>query len=142
MRIDRIYVREDMFTGCSDWEIRIAPMPTNHEVVSAKISLPLAPTIGKGRWAIPTRLIRHKALRPAIQAAATSLQRDLEQMGQRTAQLNLQRLLRKFKDNVRQMARDHERKTQPMITRKIASLERVLRETRNDPNQAEDKNGL
>ena len=138
-RIDRIYVREDMFPECSGWEIDAPPVPTDHDIVSAKISMPTAPKIGRGRWAIPTRLVKQQAFKKMVQERAMRLQHELEQLTQHTAQRNPQKLLRDFKKDIRDLARDHERRAQPMIKNRIATLTKELRETQNNPDQSEEE---
>ena len=141
-RIDRIYVHESMFTECTNWELTHTPIPTDHDMVSAKISMSTAPVVGRGRWAVPPRLMKQQRLRTAIQEGAKSLQRKLENMGQRKPWRNPQTLLKDFKTEVRCMARDHERKNQPMIANKIASLTEQLRATLNNPDQPEEETRL
>ena len=62
-RIDRIYVHKDFFGDCRHWEITQPPVPTDHDMVSAEIAMPTTPLIGRGRWAIPTRLLKNKLIK-------------------------------------------------------------------------------
>jgi len=57
-------------------EIKPALIPTDHDLVSARISTPMAPKIGKGRWVIPTRLIKIK--NRVIKVQVQKLGRNLE----------------------------------------------------------------
>ena len=121
-RIDRIYVHKSMFTKCTNWELTHTPIPMDHNMVSTKISMPTAPIVGRGRWVVPPRLMKQRHIRALIQEKAKGLQRKLENMGQRKPWRNPQTLLREFKTEERDIARDHERKSQPMIVNKIALL--------------------
>ena len=141
-RIDRIYVLESMFVECSNWEHAPAPVPTDHSMISARISTPSAPKIGRGRWAMPPRLIKQKRLRATIQEKAKALQTSIENMSYRTPQRNPQRLLKVFKTEVRWLAKEHERIHQPIIASKIAALTERLRATLNDTSQTEGERQL
>lgn len=138
-RIDRIYVKEDIFNECTEWGINASPIPTDHDIISAKITIPSDPIIGRGQWAILTRLVRNKRTRLAIQRLGRELQERLKGATHRTAWEIPQKLLKKFKVTVRDALRDHERRAQPMIVRKIETLTENLRRTLNDDTQPEDK---
>ena len=66
-RIDRIYIRGEFFNNCKRWDITPAPIPTDHNIVSAILSTPSSPVIGKGRWVVPTRLTRNKEIKRELQ---------------------------------------------------------------------------
>ena len=132
-RIDRIYVHEDYFRECSGWNIEPAPIPTDHELVSASISTPSTPEIGRGRWAIPMRCLKKREVKEEVQREALALQRGIENLTGRTPHNNPQTMLKKFKEAVRETARKHEKKFQPIIKSKIAKLTELLRTTLNDP---------
>ena len=138
-RIDRIYVHNSYFNDCAAWEIEPAPVPTDHDLVSALISTPSAPEIGKGRWAIPTRLTKNREMKKEIQRLARELQRDVESLRGRSPQNNAQMALKRFKTEVRDSLRRHEKKHQPMIKNKIAKLTESLRDTLNNANLPEEE---
>jgi len=136
-RIDRIYIREEFFNECKDWEINPAPIPTDHDIVSARISTPSTPNIGRGRWAVPTRLIKNKIVKNEIQRLALELEDEMVKSRSRTTRKNPQTMLREFKRKVREIARAIEKKIQPMIKMKITKLSEALRAARNDGNLSE-----
>ena len=138
-RIDRIYVHEDFFNDCTRWEIETAPIPTDHDMVSAQISTPTAPIIGRGRWAIPPRLVKNRSLRDEIQCLARSLQHNIENGRERSPRHNPQTMLRDFKTEIRDTLRKHEKKTQPIIKEKIDKLSESLRNILNDPSLPEEE---
>jgi len=133
-RIDRIYINKKFFDSCGEWKIEPAPIPTDHDLVSARISSPTAPKIGRGRWAIPTRLIKNRTIKAEIQKLGCELER---RMGNITLndlnQNNPQVLLRDFKTRVREMVRCHEKRIQPMIKMKIVKLSEKLSQITNNP---------
>lgn len=103
-RIDRIYVHENLFGECKDWVIEQPPFPMDHDVVSARIVTPSAPLIGKGRWAIPTRLLKNKKLKDDIQTLGKTLESKMARAQERMAEANPQSLLSKFKNKVAEIA--------------------------------------
>ena len=133
-RIDRIYVNESLFDVCGEWKIDTAPIPTDHDIVSAKISTPTSPKIGRGRWAVPTRLMKNKTIKTEIQKLGTDLENRLKNLNPlSTNGTSPQSILRDFKTKTRELTRRHERRFQPILKKKITSLAERLREVTNDP---------
>ncbi|EPT04799.1 hypothetical protein FOMPIDRAFT_1027560 [Fomitopsis schrenkii] len=56
-RIDRIYTSQDLLLASNEWNISTTAVPTDHKMISAMISTPSAPFIGKGRWAMPANIM-------------------------------------------------------------------------------------
>ena len=133
-RIDRIYIKEDFFTDCKDWCITQPPIPTDHDIVSAKITTASSPKIGRGRWAIPTRLFKNKKIKEELQKLGLDLERELKTPRPRSTQRNPQTLLRNFKTKAINAIRKHEKTMQPIIKMRIEKLSEKLKATRNDPN--------
>ena len=107
----------------------------DHNLVSTRISSPTAPEIGRGRWAVPTRLIKNRTIKAEIQKLGCELERHMGNITPNNPnQNNPQVLLRDFKTRVRKMARCHEKRIQPMIKMKIAKLSEKLSQITNDPN--------
>lgn len=138
-RIDRIYIHEDFFSDCKSWNIHHPPIPTDHDMVSAEIATPTSPLIGKGRWAIPTRLLKNNSIKREIQKLGTELEVKLHTLNERTRGKNPQMMLREFKNKTLQTLREYERKTQLIIKAKIAKLSADLTNIRNRTDIPEDK---
>ena len=132
-RIDRIYVREDFFSDCKDWEISPPPIPSDHDMVSAKIATPSMPDVGRGRWAIPPRLFKIKQIKEEIQELGKDLERKIASADTRQPRRNPQTWLREFKTKAINVIRTYEKKTQPKIKMRILNLQAKLHEVRNDP---------
>ncbi|KAF9784120.1 Endonuclease/exonuclease/phosphatase, partial [Thelephora terrestris] len=130
-RIDRIYVKEEMFPDCSDWAIAMPPIPTDHDMILAKVTTPTTPKLGRGRWAIPTRTLKNKKIKSEIQTLGLSLQRKIELSQQTRLNYKPQQLLKDFKTEVREIIRTYEKKTQPMIKKRIENLSKKLQEILN-----------
>ena len=138
-RIDRIYIHEELFDVSSGWNITQSPIPSDHDLVSAFISTPTAPIIGRGRWAIPPRLFKHKLIKKELQLLGRELQSRLESTKPRSPLENPQTILRDFKTKVKNILRSHEKRAQPMLKNKIASLAESLRNVQNNPDLPEDE---
>ena len=139
-RIDRIYVDEELFDNCGEWKIEPAPIPTDHDLISARISTPTSPEIGRGRWAIPTRLIKNKIIKAEIQKLGTDLERRMRNLSlSNPTQDNPQTLMRDFKTKARETIRRHEKRIQPIIKMKIAKLTEKQRLVTNDPSLGPDE---
>ena len=138
-RIDRIYVHKDFFSDCKNWEICHPPIPTDHDMILAKIITLMAPLLGRGRWVIPTRLLKNKPMKHEIQNLGLELEANLRTMNKRSQQWNPQTMLRDFKNKVLQTLKMHKKKTQPIIKMNIARLSETLMKLRNDPDLPEDK---
>ena len=126
-RIDRIYVQESFFNDCSKWRIEPAPIPTDHDLVSTSIGTPSSPELGRGRWAIPMRLIRKRTMKNEIQQISKELERDLKALTTRSQQRNPQMILKDFKIKMREMIRRHEKRLQLMTKRRILKLSEKLK---------------
>ena len=139
-RIDRIYIREEFFGECKEWSINPPPIiPTDHDLITARISTPSTPVIGRGRWAIPTRIFKNKLVKTEIQALGNKLENDLRSLNGRSQQRNPQTLLKEFKTRVINLARANEKRTQPMIREKIKKLFEQLQATRNNSSLSQDE---
>jgi ribonuclease HI/exonuclease III len=138
-RIDRIYIRENFLPDCNGWEIETPPIPTDHDIVSARITTPTTPTIGRGRWAIPARVFKDRSVKTEIQKLGAELERRLRTAQPRTPRENPQTWLREFKTGVMEAARRHEKTTQPKIKIRITKLTERLRSVRNDHSATEEE---
>ena len=139
-RIDRIYINEELFDSCGEWKIEPAPIPTDHDLISARISTPTSPEIGRGRWAVPTRLIKNKTIKAEIQKLGTDLERRMRNLTpSNPTRENPQTLLRDFKVKAREMIRRHEKRIQPIIKMKITKLTEKQRLVTNDPSLGPDE---
>lgn len=98
-------------------------------MVSTNVSTPTTPTIGRGRWAIPTRLTKNKMIKHKLQKLGKNLETEILKLRLRTSYRNPQTLLRTFKLDVIKSIRDCKKKTQPMIQMKITKLTEKLKET-------------
>ncbi|KAL7280190.1 hypothetical protein ACG7TL_006609 [Trametes sanguinea] len=130
-RLDRIYIRPEMVPWMRDWRITPAGVKTDHNLVSAVMTTPTAPAVGKGRPVFPLHLLGNGRLAAdmktrGMQAMAEIL--DLRANG-RTESRNPQLTLMALKRDWLEMARKQERATVPKLLREIEALEKEIVET-------------
>src|SRR5258708_6895729 len=60
LRIDRIYINENIMSRTLDWKIDQPQVPTDHQLVSMSVYDLNTPHIGRGRWAMPKSILDDK----------------------------------------------------------------------------------
>ncbi|KAK7000162.1 Endonuclease/exonuclease/phosphatase, partial [Favolaschia claudopus] len=147
-RIDRMYVKRDLFEDTFEWDIQTVGINTDHRMVTVRLTTEDAPTLGHGRWVWPAHIIRDKVLTDFIQEQGLQLQEKLEQVardeqtGQRNPNYNAQTLWAKFKTDIGNKARERARIVVPKIAEEIAKLQNQRDTLWNDPELSEDDRKL
>jgi exonuclease III len=77
-RIDRFYVKRDLFEHTFEWEMQSVGIETDHRMITARLTTAKAPTVGHGRWVWPAHIIRDKNLTEYIHEKGLALQTELE----------------------------------------------------------------
>ncbi|KAI5985832.1 Endonuclease/exonuclease/phosphatase [Pisolithus albus] len=121
-RIDHIYVLEDMFPFCKEWEISPPAIHTDHQLVSVNISKCTMPFIGKGRWTLNPTLLKD------------TLTHELEECSHNvhSTSKNPQTIFKSFKENAIRILRNRARTLTPTISKKISDLQNELQATLNN----------
>jgi exonuclease III len=70
-RIDRIYIKRDLFENTFEWEMQAVPIETDHRLVTVRLTTENAPTLGHGRWVWPAHIIRDKVIAKFIASEAS-----------------------------------------------------------------------
>ncbi|KAJ7017556.1 Endonuclease/exonuclease/phosphatase, partial [Mycena alexandri] len=128
-RIDRIYVKRDVFEQTYEWDISTVGIKTDHRLVSMKLTSEDTPTIGHGRWVWPTHLHKDKDLKKFIHEKGLALQTELaalERSGNRRNDHNVQTTWKTFKDEIIEKARERAKIVIPKIDKEIKELEAEL----------------
>ena len=142
-RIDRIYAKEEIIPWCTDWKIEHPAVRTDHQLVSVNLTGENMPFIGKGRWHIPTNLLKNKQLKKMTQAYARKLQDDINTAKiQGREHTNPQVALKNFKTKMTEIYQEFQRTTQPKIQNAIKTLQKGLDETTNSTQITEDEMAL
>jgi len=122
-RINCIYVQEDMLHFCKDWEIGPAPLHTDHQLISVRLSKQSMPFIGKGRWTLNPTLLRDTQVKNSLIKEAIKLRTSLDHCEtMRTNQINPQTIFQAFKDNAVAILRNRAKKVIPMARLRIERL--------------------
>jgi hypothetical protein len=131
-RIDRIYVKRDLYEETFEWDIQAVGINTDHRMVAMKISTADAPTIGHGRWVWPAHIIRDRVLAEFIDSEGLKLMAEaaeiakLEEIGQWNPSNNIQTLWMKYKQKIGNKARERAKIVVPKIVEEIAELKNKI----------------
>jgi ribonuclease HI/exonuclease III len=142
-RLDRIYTTRRISPMIFDWEITPSAVPTDHWMVRVKYAPADAPTIGKGRWTLPTHMLKNKKVLKALAARGMRLQADLERLRheqQDRETMNPQRLWQSFKDDIRMIAKRMAKETHHKINSRVNKLEQDIKSIASNPNLDTDDN--
>ncbi|KAJ7194823.1 Endonuclease/exonuclease/phosphatase, partial [Mycena pura] len=111
-RIDRLYIKRNLFEDSFEWDIQAVGIETDHRMVTMRLTSEDAPTIGHGRWVWPAHVIRDKKLAKLIHEEGLRLLEEMtsvleaEANGQRNPNHNVQTLWVKFKTKIIEAARE------------------------------------
>ncbi|KAF6747240.1 hypothetical protein DFP72DRAFT_794345, partial [Ephemerocybe angulata] len=125
-RIDRIYIKDALWEDSRDWGITVdQPVYTDHELVQASLYDIEAPYIGKGRWEVPSFLLKHDKFLEVLDDIC----------GVAVAEANLhteagraQNILEGLKTQIRERARAIAKESVPKARKKINELMKKLEE--------------
>ncbi|KAJ7201010.1 Endonuclease/exonuclease/phosphatase [Mycena pura] len=144
-RIDRIYIKRDLFENSFEWEMQAVGIETDHRMVTMRLTTEDAPTIGHGRWVWPAHIIRDKALAKTIHDDGLTLQNELaaiaqkELNGQWNPRHNAQTLWVDFTTKMCAEARTRAKITVPQIVEEIAEIKNKIDLIENDKDLLEDE---
>ncbi|KAF5333956.1 hypothetical protein D9758_017592 [Tetrapyrgos nigripes] len=134
-RIDRIYTTDAILNASRDWKIQPTGIPgTDHWMVSVLASHMDAPTMGRGRWAIPRHILKDKTFMQYTLKRGHEADKELEEIERvgRTTDKNTQLTWFKYKTDVLAEARRRQRIVIPRTEKQIKELEEKLSEVDND----------
>ncbi|KAJ7613862.1 Endonuclease/exonuclease/phosphatase, partial [Mycena polygramma] len=144
-RIDRIYIKRDLFEDSYEWEIHAVGIETDHRMVTMRLTTENAPTIGHGRWVWPAHIVRNKTLIKFIHEEGMVFQAEQaviaqkEANGQWNPRHNAQTLWIDFKTKICAEARRIAKITVPQIVEEIAELKNKIDLIENDKDLSEDE---
>jgi ribonuclease HI/exonuclease III len=139
-RLDRIYVKEDLYPWCTEWKIEHPGLQTDHSLVGVQLTSENMPFIGRGRWAIPVGLLRNRQLKRGVQELARTLQREVEPPGGEDPMASHPQLaLKTFKVEAVKLFRTYQKTHQPKLENTLRSLRRELEDKANTPGLTEDE---
>ncbi|KJA27412.1 hypothetical protein HYPSUDRAFT_74910 [Hypholoma sublateritium FD-334 SS-4] len=134
-RIDRIYLNKDCTQFTNDWKITTPGIHTDHQMVSVYLTDATLPYIGKGRWVIPTHLLKNKKVMQILTELCYEAEIEMKEIKERTPTNNAQLIFNNLMKNLKATAIDEGYKASNNIDIKIRKLEsRRLRKI-NNPNK-------
>jgi len=95
-----------MLPHSKEWNIQNIGLPTDHCLVTARVSNKFALHIGRERWTFPSFLLKDKELLDQVKAAGIKLKKDIDETHQHTNERNPQTLYKEFKTKVAEMTRE------------------------------------
>lgn len=132
--LDRIYASERHATSLIDWDSHICQIPTDHHLVSMRLTPPNLPHIGKGHWAWPQGLITNTDLINKGIKLGTKVQTNIESPTPCDDEMNPQTLWCTYKNDLNKLARDTAKNHLHRINQRICSLMKDMRKLANDKN--------
>ncbi|KAJ7208683.1 Endonuclease/exonuclease/phosphatase, partial [Mycena pura] len=143
-RIDRIYIKRDLFEDSFEWEMQAVGIETDHRMVTMRLTTEDAPTIGHGRWVWPAHIIRDKTLAKIIHEDGLTLQNELSEIaqkeinGQWNPRHNAQTLWADFTSKMCADARKRAKIVVPQIVEEIAETKNKIDLIENDEDLSEE----
>ncbi|KAK7007352.1 Endonuclease/exonuclease/phosphatase, partial [Favolaschia claudopus] len=147
-RIDRFYVKEDVFEHTFEWDIQTVGIETDHRMISLRLTTEKAPTIGHGRWVWPAHLIRDKEITKFLNEEGLKLEAELDALeeeearGQWNPSRNAQTLWANWKNKSGKKVRDRSRIVVPKLTEEIAEIKNKMDIIANDKELTEEEKTL
>ncbi|KAJ7065904.1 DNase I-like protein [Mycena belliarum] len=124
-RLDRLLVKRSIFEHTFEWDMQTVGIPTDHRMVTMKLTTEDAPTIGRGRWVWPAHLMHDSALTKFIHEKGLELQESMDRLKEQTSrdpENNVQKLWMTFKKEIGDKARERAKIVIPKLTKEIAQL--------------------
>lgn len=143
-RIDRIYVKADLFNRCRAWEIQESGINTDHKEVLVDYTDPDTPHIGRGRWTIPNALLYNERFLESVEKTGNAAIREIARISrakERTTECNAQVVWKKLKGSWLENAAEEARNSQRRKDAAKRSLKADLVHTLND-NRTNDEERL
>ncbi|KAK0484216.1 hypothetical protein EDD18DRAFT_1311909 [Armillaria luteobubalina] len=135
-RIDRIYVKNNIYEHCYEWGIEKAGVPTDHDMVTVRFSTATAPKIGHGRWVMPLHVVKDSHVKGFILRAGHELQELIEKYE------NPQKLWEVFTEKLCELARQQAKAIVPNIDKEIHQLEAEITAAENSANLGDESSKM
>ena len=140
-RLDRIYLTNEILNQSFEWAIDSTGVPTDHRLVSARMTTAAAPFIGKGRWTMPMTLLDDQNFLREATRLGEQAQTEMQKCSNeniRTEENNPQMTLHRYKTAVRDLARNIQRKKVPKLVHAIKQAKQTLEALQRDPQTEDD----
>ncbi|KAI9062429.1 DNase I-like protein, partial [Trametes sanguinea] len=125
-RLDRIYVNRRIARDLDGWGHDEPGIPTDHKLVSVKVTNRREPFVGKGRWSMPAHLLNDDVVKKAMRELGAKLCSEIAGIRERSDCDNPQKSYASFKEDLSKSIRDRAKRKIPKIQRQIDSLKEAL----------------
>jgi hypothetical protein len=136
-RLDGIYTTSSINNQILEWKTLPTAVPTDHNLVVTKFSPKSAPYVGKGRWTWRSQALNDIFLMAEIEDRGILRRAELQKLQESNTPrdiANPQTLWKKFKDDIKTLAKNSTDKTYHKITSKVKKMREELRTLANHPN--------
>ncbi|EPS95519.1 hypothetical protein FOMPIDRAFT_61050, partial [Fomitopsis schrenkii] len=136
-RIDRIYLGTELLNRSFEWAITSTGVPTDHRLVSVRLTNAAAPYIGKGRWTMPLAILADQNFVSGVEmmgGVALMAAMGSALPGARSETTNPQTVLSGFKKDVKTLARSIQKRKVPKLQAAITGLQSDMKAIQTDPN--------
>ncbi|KAI0740819.1 Endonuclease/exonuclease/phosphatase, partial [Earliella scabrosa] len=130
-RLDRIYFRCSLIKMTVGWDIVDPGIPTDHRMPVCELANFRLPFVGRGRWTLPTGLLRNKEFISEVCETGRELERSLDQAPNDGE--GVQRLYQAFKEGIKSLAQEWAKRSIPKLDRRIGKLKDELKEVLKEP---------
>ncbi|KAK7040434.1 DNase I-like protein, partial [Favolaschia claudopus] len=144
-RIDRMYIRRDLFDNSFEWGIKTVGIETDHRMISVRLTCDNATQLGHGRWSWPKHLNDDPILKRYIDEKGKILKENIEKSRAweaRVPEFNPQHLWACFKSDIVKKARERSKVIIPKMEKEIADYETRLNEILGDQTMNEEERKL
>ncbi|KAF5376091.1 hypothetical protein D9615_007753 [Tricholomella constricta] len=140
-RLDRIYTTDKIFETAREWKIEPTGIPgTDHDMVSVQVAHEDSPLVGKGRWSLPSHILKEKVFKNHVNQSGLDAQKKIDDLqGSRSETNNAQLIFLEWKKDAMSVARTREKIIVPRFKRQIGDLQRKLDKSNNDPHMNEEE---
>ncbi|KAF9472507.1 DNase I-like protein, partial [Pholiota conissans] len=132
-RIDRIYVKGLAMRFTGEWETCTPGIPTDHQMVTMRLSDQSLPFIGKGKWNFPLHLLSSKTCLNQLTELCAKALSDITDIIQWLPTYNAQTIFEKLKSDIKNYAIIEGRRATLAIDKQIASLSNQKYSILNNP---------
>lgn len=131
-RIDRIYVKRNLESRTSRWDIKDPGIHTDHHMPVMAIANYRTPHIGRGRWSLPKALLTDETFMEEAKTLGMALLRNLTTVDETEVENGeIQRMYWNFKKQLVKAARTRAKQMIPKMERDIRRMKEDLKSALN-----------
>ncbi|KAJ8489849.1 hypothetical protein ONZ51_g2681 [Trametes cubensis] len=121
-RLDRIYATRSTRKNAGDWNHEEPGIATDHRLAYVEIADRNEPYVGRGRWTMPTHLLRDDKMKQTMLKLAVQFTQEIEAQPARTNERNPQTAYEAFKRRLTTEARNRAKEKVPRMQKRLEAL--------------------